>query len=237
LIKTTRQFKAVSKDRLFYNRFEYVIGFTLDEASCLRDLSHEEIDHTIERRKEWRSIAMQRWHKTGQILGRQHILGRRRKDITDETVENLHSLAEILSTTSIDYKLVVTSNQGHVYTNDLALIDQLADLDYLEKKSYSRADISRPQNTIQLKDPKHGFRSYFKIAKLTDDQKRNIINFLDNQRESIRISPALERWLTTPLTRTQDYFFIDHNEMSWLTMMALVRPGIIRKTQQIIQAK
>ena len=237
MIKTTRQFKSVDKDRLFYNRFEYVIGFTIDEASCLRDLSHEEIDLTIERRKEWRSIAMQRWHKTGSILGRQHILGQRRKDITDDTVNNLHTLAKLLLSTTADYKLVVSANQGHVYTNDLKLIDQLDNLDYLEKKSYSRADINRPQNTIQLKNPRHQFRSYFKITKITDDQKRTIVNFLDNQREFIRISPALDRWLPLPLTRTQDYFFIDHNEMTWLTMMALVRPGLIRKTQQIIQAK
>ena len=231
MIKITQQFKSVEKDRLFYNRFEYVIGFTLDEVSCLRDLSHKEIDRTIERRKEWREIAQQRWNKSSNILGR------RRKDITDKTVGDLHALAELLLTISADYKLVVSANQGYVYTNDLTLIDKLDKLDYLDNKSYSRADINRPQNTIQLKNPRHQLRSYFKITKITDGQKRNIRNFLDNQRESIRISPALERWLLIPLTRTQDYFFIDHDEMIWLTMMALVHPSLIRKTQQIIQAK
>jgi hypothetical protein len=237
LIKQTQQFKSVVKDRLFYNRFEYGISFTLDEASALRDLSHKEIDQTIERRIEWREIAQQRWNTTRTGFTKHNMLGRRRKEITNKTIENLHTLAEILLTVAIDFKLVVSVNQGHVYTNDLSLIDQIDQLDFLTQKSYTQAQINRPKNTIQLKNPHHAFRSYFKITKITDSQKGNLKNFLNNQRESIRISPALERWLAVPLIRTQDYFFVDHSEMSWLTMLSLVRPGLIRKTQQIIQAK
>lgn len=228
-----RQYKSVVKDRLFYNRFEYSISFTLDEASCLRDLSHAEIDATIERRKEWRSIAMQRWHKTGTVLGKQHILGRRRKEITDETVDNLHTLAELLLTAAVDYKLVVSVNQGHVYTNDLSLIGQLDNLEFLTQKYYSRATVTRPLNTIQLKNPKHKFRSYFKVAKLAQEQKDHLTGFLLNQ-QTVRVSPALDEWIVGPFNRTQDYFFIDHNEMTWLTMLSLVHPGLIRKTMQIV---
>jgi hypothetical protein len=237
LTKSTRQFKTIVKDRLFYNRFEYAISFALDEASCLRDLSHEEIDRTIERRKEWREIALQRWHRAGTILGKQHnILGRRQKDITDETVENLHTIAEILLTAFVDFKLVVSGNQGHIYTNELMFIDQLDQLPFLTQKYYSQAVINRPRNTIQLKNPQHRYRSYFKITKLTDDQKTHLTGFLLNQ-YTIRLSPALDEWIVGPFNRTQDYFFIDHNEMSWLTMLGLVRPGLIRKTQEIIQTK
>ena len=230
----TQQFKAVIKDRLFYNQFKYAINFTLDEVSSLRDLNHAEIDRTIERRREWRSIAMQRWHKSGTILGKQHNLRQaQRKEITDETVKNLHALAKILLTTTVDFKLVVSTNQGHVYTNDLTLLDQLDRISYLEKKSYSQAQISRPKNTIQLKNPKHRFRSYFKIIKLTDNQKTHLTGFLLNQ-HTIRLSPALDEWIVGPFNRTQDYFFIDHNEIVWLTMLSLVCPGLIRKTQEII---
>jgi hypothetical protein len=236
LTKLIQPFKHINKDRLFYNRFEYSISFTIDEASALRDLSHEEIDLTIKRRKEWREIAQQRWNKTSSVFGKHNILSRRRKEITDTTVEDLHTLAEVLLVSSADFKLVVSVNQGHVYTNDLILIDQLDRLDFLTGKSYSRATINRPTNTIQLKNPRHQFRSYFKITKITQEQKDHLIAFLTNQ-QTIRLSPALERWTTVPFNRTQDYFFVDHNEMSWLTMLGLVRSGLIRKTQQIIQTK
>jgi hypothetical protein len=75
------------------------------------------------------------------------------------------------------------------------------------------------------------------MIKITDEQKNALKNFLKNQQESARLSPALAHWITISFNRTQDYFFIDHSEMSWLTMLGLVRPGLIRKTMQIIPAK
>ena len=235
MTKSIQQFKLVIKDRLFYNRYEYAVGFHLDEVSCLRELNHARIDRMIERRIAWRDIAQQRTSGKSTLVGHT-ILTRRHKEITDTTVSNLHQLTEQLLTTSADFKLVVSVNTAHVYTNDLTLINQVSDLPGLTQKEYNRAVVGRPPNTIQLKNPTHKFRSYFKMIKLTDDQKNHLINFLANQ-PAARISPALVSWLNSPLRRTQDYFFIDHGTMSWLTMLSLVLPGLIRKTMQIIPAK
>ena len=101
---------------------------------------------------------------------------------------------------------------------------------------YTRAVVGRPKNTIRLKDPRHQWRSYFKIGKLTAEQKTQLVNFLANQ-HTVRLSPALTQWVDLKFTRTQDYFFIDYNEPVWLTMLSLVSPGLIRKTLQIIPAK
>jgi exopolyphosphatase/guanosine-5'-triphosphate,3'-diphosphate pyrophosphatase len=48
---------------------------------------------------------------------------------------------------------------------------------------------------------------------------------------------ALEAWLDDPFLRTQDYFFVDHDSEAWPTMLALVQPGVIRKTLAIVTAK
>lgn len=228
-------FKPVVKDRLFYNQFKYSFGFTLNEVSCLRQLDHFHIDRMIERRRTWRDIAQQRWNKSKHIVGT--IITRRQSEITDDTVAALHELAEILLTTLSEFKLVVSVNHGRVYTNNLKLIKQLDSLGILSSKDYTQARISRPKNTIQLKNPKHKFRSYFKIVKITEQQKNNLVNFLTNQQNSVRLSPALIPWIKEPFRRTQDYFFIDHHNMQWLTMLALVNPGLIRKTLEIIAAK
>ena len=239
LTKPTQPFKLVVKDRLFYNRFEYSIGFHLDEVSCLRELDHAHIDRMIKRRIAWREIAQQKitGKVTSSLFGHPYnIITRRSKDITEKTISDLHELAEVLLTTFADFKLVVSVSNAYVYTNDLTLIDQLSDLSGVAHKDYTRAVICRPKNTIQLQNPRHQFRSYIKRIKLTDDQKNHLLNFLANQ-PTARISPALKSWLETKFYRTQDYFFIDHNEMSWLTMLSLVLPGLIRKTMQIIPAK
>jgi hypothetical protein len=224
----------IFKDRLFYSRFELSIGFYIDEASCLRELTHEAIDSTIERRRTWQEIAQHRWKKSNNAFG--NILSRRTRAITDTTVENLHNLAEVLLTSTVDFKLVVSINHGYVYTNDQYLIDQLADLEYLKQKTYTQAVIARPKNTIELRKPRHKFRSYFNTTKITAEQKSHLVDFLKNQTD-VRTSPSLTHWLDSAFHRTQDYFFIDYNHESWLTMLGLVRPGLIRKTMQIIQAK
>lgn len=229
-----QQYKLIVKDRLFYNQFEYAIGFQLDEVSCLRELNHAYIDTMIERRRAWREVAHQRWQKGNNTVG--NILSRRTREITDCTVSDLHELADCLLGSKVDYKLVVSANYAHVYANDQTLINQLSDLPSLRQKTYSRAVVTRPKDTIRLKHPRHKFRSYLKSTKISQEQKKHLTDFLSLQNE-IRTSPALDGWILTPFCRTQDYFFIDHDEMNWLTMLSLVRPGLVRKTMQIIPAK
>ena len=223
------------KDRLFYDLYEYCLGFYLDEVSCLRDLDHGKIDDTMERRRQWREIAQQRW-----VNGRQKhgiILRRVYREITEKTIIDLHEVAQQLLTTEAQYKLVVSVNQGYIYTNDLDLIDQLSAMPELTYKTYARARVTRPKNTIALKNPQHQLRTYFKLLKTTEQQKDQLRDFLHGQRSHVRLSPGLARWFDGPFNRCQDYFFVDHDTESWLTMLSLVHPGLVRKTVHIIPAK
>jgi len=222
-------FKSVVKDRLFYDQFEFVVKFHLDEVSCLRTLDHGSIDRTIERRRAWRMASLTISNGITPVT----------VPISESTVTNLHIMADRLmaaAAASTNFKLCVSAFTAFVYTNDLALIWQLAQLPGVEQVEYSRAVIGRPKNTIQLKDPKHQLRSFFKNSKLTNEQKNQLTSFLTNQPD-IRLSPGLKQWLGTKFTRTQDYHFVDYNESLWLTMLGLVQPGLVRKTVQIIAAK
>jgi hypothetical protein len=188
----------------------------------------------MKRRQEWRELAQSRWLNAKQNTAR---LNRVHKPITDQTVENLHTLAELLLTTDKDFKLVVSSNQAWVYANNPELFDCLDRLPILQSKTYSQALVNRPPNTIKLKNSVYSFRSYFKFSKLTASQKDMLVDFLINQQTQVRLSPSLKIWIDQPFNRVQDYFFIDYKTASWITMLALVQPGLIRKTMQIIPAK
>lgn len=232
---TNLKFNSVKKDRLFYNRFEYSIGFHLNEASCLRVLDHAHIDDFIKRRRQWREIAQQRW-----VNGNQNhatIIGRSWKEITEKTVADLHALARLLLATSAEFKLVVSLNQGYVYSNDLKLLQDLYAMPELSHKTLTQAQITRPKNTVQLKNPRHQLRTFFKLSKISLEQKDHLEAFLKNQKEHVRLSPGLVQWLDLPFTRTQDYFFIDHDTETLLTLLSLVVPGIVRKTMHIIPGK
>jgi hypothetical protein len=212
------------------------MAFTLDEANALKSLDHEYIDAIIERRILWREVAQQRWSGGTQNFN-QTIISKRWRDITNKTSEDLHNFAELLISTSTEFKLVTSVNHGWVYTNAISLIKKLKNLDYLSDKDYTEAVVSRPKGTVKLKVPKHTHRSYFKSIKLTHQQKQNLINFFVNQQDNIRVGPAFNKWLTeSPYLRIHDYFFIDHVGESWLIMLNLIYPGIIRKTMEIIPA-
>jgi hypothetical protein len=234
LTQSILKFKSVFKDRLFYNQFEYCMNFYLDEVSCLRDLTHDSIDSMIEHRRVWRELARQRHANLKHGIGQ---LRPRIKDITDDTVKNLHTLADILIDTQIPFKSVVSASHMWVYVNDITLLNQLSNLPELTQKFYNRAVVNRPKNTIKLKKSAYLYRSYLKLEKLSSEEKQQIVNFLRNQQDHVRLSPSLTHWLDHKFTRTQDHFFIEYTEPSWLTMLSLVRSGMIRKTLNIITAK
>lgn len=219
---------------MFYDRYEYCMGFYLDEVSCLRHLNHGKINESMERRRQWREITLQRCsNQSGMAFSRRPF----QKAITEKTVTDLHTLAEQLLNTTVDYKLVVSSRQGYVYTNDVTLIDQLSLMSELTCKTYTQAQVTRPKHTIVLKNPRYCFRTYFKLIKLTQKQKDQLMEFLHGQLGQVRLSPGLARWFDGPFNRSQDYFFVDYNTESWITMLSLVQPGIVRKTMHIIPAK
>ena len=234
LINSNLKFKRTIKDRLFYDLYQYSISFHLDEVSALRELNHQHIDLIIARRRQWREISLQRW--TNSVQSNKNIITRRAKDITDENVTNLHALTDVLLRSRVDFKLVTSVSSAWIYTNDIKLLEDVDRLDFLSWKTYSEAVVDRPKNTIKLKAPNHRYRSYLKCVKLSDEEKTHLCNFFTNQHGHARISPALLKWMDERWHRTQDYFFVDHDDESWLVMLSLIKPSMIRKTVELIAA-
>jgi len=223
------------------------MSFFMDELSALKTLDHEYIDMIIERRKTWRANTRHRWsslatasvplmRSTIKPAIPHTIVGRRWREITTETETNLHNLADMLISSTVDFKFVTSIDQGWIYTNSKNLINQLASISELSDKEYKEVQINRPKNTIKLKNPQHTHRSYFKLSKLSDTEKTNLVNFFINQKDYIRLSPSLAKWIIAPFKRTQDYFFIDYTGEEWLIMLALIKSNIVRKTSVIIPA-
>lgn len=235
---TQVKFKPVAKDCLFYSQWQYCISFHLPEVSVLKVIDHDYIDTFIERRKSWIEISRQRWNKIPMIgsIKTSRLTSKITRTITDKNVEDLHTFADILISTNTAFKLVTSMNQAWVYSNTKALIYRLANTPELLYKQYTQAVVNRPKNTIRLNNPRHTHRSYFKSMKLNSKEKDTLMTFFHTQRDSIRVSPAFSTWLDSPFHRSQDHFFMDHMGDSWLVLLALVKPGIVRKTLDIIPA-
>ena len=227
------KFGEVVKDRWFYDQWQYSMTFHLPEASCLRDLDHEAINMTLENRRQWRQIHQQRWQRGQTIL----VHMPRFNDITNDVIDDLHTVASTLLNHNEQFKLVVSINTAWVYTNDTKLLKQLSHLPCVKDQKFTKAVINRPRDVVVLKNSKHNHRSYFRRKKMTLQEKHTLVQFLQNHQDFVRLSPSLLEWMDNRFLWSQDYFFIDYTGASWLTMLSLVCPNIIRKTMQIKQAK
>jgi len=225
LITSNLKFKTVSKDRLFYDQYQYSASFPLKEANALRqNLCHQSIDRVLERRQAYWSTIPHRQHRV----------------INQDDIDRLHRVCDFLLSVTHEYKLVFYYNHWlTIYTNSLELLEQVDALDYIDVKNHSQVRVDRPRDTIVLKNPKHTKRSYFREFAITNHDKEILVNFFNNQQDYIKISPGLRDWMKKGRIHNYvfDYFFIDYSDDQWLTMLNLVRPGLIRKTVKILQDK
>ena len=224
-------FKTVKSDQLFYGLFQYSASFQLQECWVFRyTLDHADLDERLTRQQEWREKMRQRW--PSDQMNRYHSI------ISEVTRDNIHSMADFITGISTPYKIVVENKTMRIYTNDLNIIQAVEHIGFLQRRRYSRVVVDRPKDTILLKKSKHQLRSYFKETRISPEDKQAIAQFLAGQKD-IRVGAGLQSWLdekraTYATKYTRDYFFVDYNHLGWLTMLALVRPGLIRKTVQII---
>lgn len=198
----------------------------MDEITILiKPVTHYDIDRLIDIRNEYR---------------RQYSRNSRPYTVPDIDVDirqQIHEVADILIKTKEDYKFNTSYRTMWLYTNSEDLINQLTKLEFISKIKVSEAVVNRPRGTVKLKNPQHTHRSYFRFLRPTVDDRRRIVNFLTTHESHIKTSPALSRYLLLDsFPFILEYFFIDYTGESWVTMLTLLHPGLIRKTLSIIPA-
>ena len=219
----------MSRDRLFYDRFQYCLGFKLPELASMRDsFEPQAVTSQLDFRARWLEQS-KHINYGGSWRPRTTTV------ITAETRDNCLAFA-VLMTRYPDSKLVIFADQGYLYTNDSELIETVSDTWYLTNLTYRQAELDRPRDTLRIRNAQHEYRSYFRQKKIKPEARDHIKRFLENQ-TGIRVSTGLQNWLNKPSPHVwlQDNFFIDHNDMSFLTLLALVNPVPIRKTVQLIK--
>lgn len=209
------KFDQVKRNDLFYGQFCYSARFYLKEASALRELNHESVDLTLNKRSNWGN-----------------------KTITSDDRKNVHETCATLLGLQNPYKTMISMNWLYFYTNNLSDIDSLCANTPMEKLGHvSEVVITHPKNTIGLKNPKHAYRTYVRSHRPTDQQKESLREFVKHNKKFIKISQGLRNFLKAKQPRyyMSDYYFIDHNDMKMVTALALMNPGLVRKTMPIVQ--
>jgi len=216
--------QLVSKDRPFYDQYDYVLCIKMAEISSLRYRSHVGIDQDLDHRQSWRGN-----------LGSRNFGGSWRshqRQITPEIRQDCHALLDFLQDHDT-YKIWFSQDWAYIYSNDLEFLRRVETLPYLIPVDLRRAVVDQERDTVLVKSSAYTRRSYLRSWKPTESEATTLRNFLAQQ-EDLRLSPSLDDWVKREKCQyLRENFFIDHHGTGIELMMALILSRPIRKTVTI----
>ena len=222
------QTETISRASLYYGKYKYAIGFAMPDVHMVRYKSHTQIDSIFKNREDreyrtdfrsWKSLysaGADLYGPTGDIV-------------------QLHEFLYFIENINKEYKIVTQRHRGHIYTNDITLVEEIKSLEYLRVASFAQVEL-RSANTFVLKNPNHDYRTYFKNKRISAADKEQLANFLLNQSD-IRIGPGLLHFLVhmPGYHYIQSNYFIDHDNLGFLTMLQLICPAKLNEPLMLIK--
>ena len=213
------KFYPASRDRRFYDQYEYGICISLEEAGCLRAKTSQALLKEIQHR----NLVRSRYGGRGQISSAQ--------------VQDLLAMFGELEPIRDRLKMIVSYGIMYIYSNDIPALQKLADLPYVRFCSAVQAVVDRPRDVVVISNPRFKYRSYFKEKVLEEHERDRLLNFLESRKDIFRVTNTLKNTLNRHRIHwLPRHLFVEHNDPRDITMLSLVMPGIIRKTLTV-QAK
>jgi hypothetical protein len=214
------KFDPVSRDRMFYDRYEYGVCVTVPEAGCLRAKSHKELDQLI----AYRNRARAQWAGV-------------KEQISKNIRNDLFAVFDELQKVRDQIKLVVSYNIMYIYSNNISSLKHLANLEQVHFCNAVQSVVDKPRDVVLITNPKFKYRSYFKDRVLEKTECERLLNFIESRKDVFRVTRTLKANLNRfNVHYLQRHLFVEHNDPADITMLSLVVPGLIRKTLSV-QAK
>ena len=214
-------YELMSRDRLFFDQYEFNMRFKFLHSRRMSTLSTKDI------------LESCHWANTVGILSRRGSL-----TITDQYQQKMLDLAGVITALPHPYKRVVYSDWQYFYTNHEEIFAPLAEFDGVYHVSYHRAVIDKPRDTVCLQHSNYKWRSYFREKFYTKDQISVLRNFLLSRPEQFCMSLSWRnRWQLGQMCYLQRSNFVDHHDEKDVLLLAMAMPGCIRKTVPIVSAQ
>ena len=195
----------------------------MPELSVIRGLKPDQVADSVHNRNIWRAQNRYGWRQT---------------EISQELTDRLQKLCYELHKVKDHIKFVISYDTGYVYTNDQQIVQDIAKFKFIRHIESKEIVKVAPTGTVQLKNPKWAYRTYFRSKTLDDKQRTSLVEFL-NSRENVRLSPGLVYWVNEGNRPhrsywLQDYFFIDHNDSGDILFLNMIIPRITNRTLNIV---
>lgn len=218
----TSLIKKTHRDRLYWDEFQYCAVFRQADINLIRGLDWAQFQRSLGFRRNW-----------AQIQNRHHI---------DE--QWLTQTFDFFKNAPAKFKLTFSWEYCYVYTNELPWIQRLPQqCSYITHFTLSQVVADRPRDQVSLLNPTHKYRTWFREKAVTAEVKTRLLNWVQAQEPGeIKLSNSLRYWLKNiePLGQInkfwlQRHFFIEHNSPQYETMLNMIMPAMVRKTQTVSQ--
>lgn len=210
-------FRTDSRSRLYYNQYQYSVSFALPGSHRVRNYQNEDTIVASVRHYNF-SNGTRSWGNP--ILASQ--------------LENLLTIGRLLKTSAKPYKHISSYDWIYIYTNDVALLETISQSPAATDAKYSQAVVDLPNDVVLLKQSKYQYRTYFKSTLISTESSTRVKSFLLDRTDCYRFTPGFKYMLQTRKQMYfRDYHFVDHHGPGDMLMLALVCPGIVRKTMPI----
>ena len=206
----SQMYKPVSRDRLFFDQYEYSMCFRFEGSGRMRTLTHKAIRESVAFASLYRQTPRQ-------------------------PIESMLELCDTVLNIEVPYKRMVYTDWQYFYTNDTGFFQILQRFPGVSSCYFQQAVIDRPRDVVILKDSSYQWRTYFREKNYTKDQLRILSRFLLSRPQQFKLTDHWQRRLGRPsfyITRT---FFVDHHDEKDAMLLHMAIPGTVRKTMPIIQ--
>ena len=220
------QIQCEPRSALYFGQYEYVVNLPCTDAWVMRDLDRQVIEEKIAQRVSHASNRGKPWD-TADL----------RKTVM-RIVDTLETLKSKFMHRSFGWQAL------HVYTNDLDDVNTLMTA-FNNNVTVKQAAVVYPSGVIMLAtEPKYPFRTYFRDRHMSTAKKQALWAWISNQTPDLEASPATKKWFEDNggykpywvVGRSEwcrGHYYIEHTDLKHLTMMAMVMPGVTRKTVQV----
>lgn len=196
--------------------------FRQTDINLIRSLNVENFQRNLDHRRKW-----------ARIQNRHHV---------DE--HNLTQTFDFFKSAPTSFKLTFSWDYCYVYTNELTWIKTLPMVcRYITHFELSEAVVDRPRDQVSLLNPTHQYRTWFREKAVTVEVRTRLLNWVQVQEPGeVKLSNSLNHWLNNTESWghsnkcwLQRHFWIEHNSPQYETMLSMIMPQMIRKTQPVRQ--
>lgn len=206
----SQMYKSVSRDRLFFDQYEYSMCFRFEGSGRMRTLTHQAIQHAV----NYASMF-------------------RRGPVTP--VERLLDLCDTINAIDVPYKRMVYTDWQYFYTNNPGFFQILQRFPGVSHCYFQQAVVDRPRDVVLLKNSDYQWRSFFREKHYKKDQLEILRNFLASRPEQFRVTNHWKKQLARSNFYIGRSFFVDHHDEKDAMLLHLALPGVVRKTVPIVE--